>query len=166
MSLTLRRRCASIICQMKWRFMIHFDEPPYIWVDVVHPDFSQEQRLAALMRILSRPWCCLDPFIGRKVVKLFKDFMVVAIPFAADAIMRDADLLHGFQDFGDNFHLSNMHTERDLALIKAAAPGKSPSLERLLGAGHLAQILREHSAAGGMYPGLFRRSDLLEAGKK
>lgn len=65
--------------------------------------------------------------------------------------------------------LTNMHTERQLSLVKAAAGagkgGVQPCVERLAAAGLLAEWLRAHTRAGGNDPRFGARSrDLVAKG--
>ena len=61
--------------------------------------------------------------------------------------------------------IANMHTERLLSLIGKAAPKRpSPTIERVVGAGTLTQLLRCHKAAGGVDPRSVKRSQLLKGG--
>ena len=60
--------------------------------------------------------------------------------------------------------LSNMHIERLLARFKRNAPGKQPSIERVLGSGILSQWLHHHLSSGGRHPASLKQSDLIEEG--
>ena len=82
-----------------------------------------------------------------------------------DALKLDGEVRQALQTWSHKTRLCNMHTERDLALVKQASPMKNPLAERLAAAGLLTQWLRSHRAAGGVDPrGAPKASDLVDAG--
>jgi len=82
-------------------------------------------------------------------------------PAALRADRGFADIL---QLWSRKAKLSNMHVERLLALIKSSVGTNRPSCEKLLAAGLLSPVLRDHVAAGGRDPRAVLRGDLIADG--
>lgn len=84
---------------------------------------------------------------------------------SADEMAEDGVAMSSIRTWARKTRLSNMHLERDLALMKKASPAKHPVVERYAACGHLAKVLRLHRDAGGIDPRSSQQaSDLVDSG--
>ena len=100
--------------------------------------------------------CCLDEHFGLKIRELQQ---------TPSLFLDDAKLMAGLKLWAHESRTCNMHMERLLALIrKSMGFQKSPDVERLVSAGTLTQIMKDHLLAGGSDPRFVTRQQLLDKG--
>ena len=80
-----------------------------------------------------------------------------------EGLLQDHGVLAALYLWALRAKMTNMHTERLIALEHRASPPKR-AVQRTLCAGFLAQIMSLHKKAGGLHPSSTMRSDLIEAG--
>lgn len=81
------------------------------------------------------------------------------------ALKTDSAFVAAIRTWSASSKLCNMHIERCLSLFKQSTGIDQPVVERFAACGLMAQVLRDHLAAGGMDPrGAARAGDLVQAG--
>lgn len=134
-----------------WRFDQEFSQWPFQLVKLLGPDAPK-----VAGRFFATPRCCLDRNFSCKVRARFA---------SADAMLQCSDFVEGVRLWARTSHVTNMHIERLLALIKRAAGGRKPwPLERYMADGLLTQFISSHLAAGGRDPRVWTRSNLTDEG--
>jgi len=81
-----------------------------------------------------------------------------------EAFLADRKIQTTLKLWAKKARLCNMHIERLFALIRQSFAQKVPSLERLVSAGLLSQVLGIHLQHGGVHPDSMSRRSLIEAG--
>ncbi len=148
---SVRKTCLSMVAQVYWRLVVQYEDWPYPLAASTDPSCSGEDVRKVAERLWSENLCCLDEPCSRKVRMLFP---------SAEEMLRDEDFMEMLRLWGRRGRLCNMHVERILSLVRKSVSEAVPNLERLCGAGFLAQTLREHRQAGGRHPSATSRRDL------
>ena len=133
---------------------IFFDRPPFSMADFV--DVRCADKVAKVRQFLRLPSCDVDPGAGEKVWSAFKTTEDL---LACEPLLVTLELWvrHGLSE--------NMGTERLLSLIRrACGPSKTPTVERVVAGGFLAQVRAVHEACGGESPVNITRQRLQSLG--
>ena len=149
-----------VLCMssMLW-FMgeVPFTILPFPWAAAV--DVLTEDKAAYLNEnIFDLPPCEHDVGMTSKILAKHKD---------AESALGDQALMDGLGLWSREVQIENMKLERLLAEFRKVAGGgrncAKPSVEKIVSAGLLTQMLQLHRAAGGDEPAATTRNDLLDA---
>ncbi len=82
----------------------------------------------------------------------------------AAALLACVEFRLAIAEWGRTSRITNMATERLLAMIKHAAPGHAPSIERMCSTGFLTQLIASHKKLGRSDPRYHFTKDAVRKG--
>ncbi len=121
----------TVAAQFQWRIIDTWSDWPWNLAAICHPSIPGQRRLALAEELFKTNVCCLDAPCTRKIRKLF--------PSAA-AMIEDCHFMRGMRMWCRRSKLSNMHIERQISLMRSSVSETTPSMERLVSSGLLAQV--------------------------
>ena len=136
-------RVLKMCADLWWRLEVPHAQWPYKLLLMVDPLTRPQDQFDIAKQCFDANACDLDPHFTRKLRNIY---------FGPHDMYADSDLKTLLIAWGREGKLCNMHTERLLASIKQAAPGRSPELERVITCGYMAQMLKAHKKVGGRDP--------------
>lgn len=157
----VRNYLCSMSAQAWWRFVPQFSSWPFLFANIVHPAHSQEVRKEWALQFFATPVCCLDEGFCRKVHAFYAK---PSIEESARAMLADSGFLDLLTTWAKKTRISNMNSERLLALIRRSTRRKRPDLERLIAGGALTPWLSRHTGLGGDDPKVLKVQQLLSQG--
>ena len=157
-----RRTVVNMAVQVAWRLDC-YNQFPLKFARLCHPSVSGENRRQLVSELYSMPECCMDKGFTKKLRDRYD---------GSQGFLADRDLQGSLRLWAASTKTTNMHIERMLAQLKkdiagidsGSNKGHAPNAERLVGIGHLGQLLRAHIQAGGDDPRFSSRQRLLEDG--
>ena len=129
----------SMSALLWWRFAPLADTWPFRLLRLMKDD-----PVKIAEALYAEPSCCLGGSMAMKIRSMFETLAQLA---------SDEDFAKAIRQWGKTVRLSNMHTERQLALLKRAGGShKPPLLERFAADGTLQQHVSKHRSLGGGDP--------------
>ena len=148
------RRCVLGLTARLWHLHLEWTSFPYRLVRLVASDTTVFEKAVIAQALFALSQCCIDSAFSLKVRQL------AGTPAG---LLQHHGLLAALFLWALRARVTNMHTERLIALEQRASPARC-AVQRALCAGYLAQIMSLHQKAGGLHPSSTTRSDLIEAG--